>query len=311
MSHSRLMLALITLSLACAGVLPGVAQDRGTLDPKPLPPLANPDDPHLAAKQLFGRETRPSGGPSHVIGFYSRGCLAGGRELPADGPTWEVMRPSRNRAWGYPNFLAFVERFSRKVAQTTTWPGVLVGDMAQPRGGPMLNGHASHQIGLDGDFWLRPMPERRLSRAEREFMDSINVVAANRLDVDRTKWTPDHLAVLKAAAQDPEVERIFVNPAIKQAVCREATGDRRWLAKLRPMYGHDYHFHVRLLCPASESACREQAPPPDGEGCEPSAFTYWFSDRVLHPRPSPKPSKPPPPLTLAGLPPACGALVAP
>jgi len=22
--------------------------------------------------------------------------------LPADGPNWQIMRPSRNRAWGHP-----------------------------------------------------------------------------------------------------------------------------------------------------------------------------------------------------------------
>ena len=300
---------LVAAALICAGAVE--AQDRGSLDPKPLPPLANPDDPRLAAKQLFGRETTPTGGPTHVYGFYSRGCLAGAHELPADGPTWQVMRPSRNRAWGTPHLLAFLQRFSHKVPEVSHWPGILVGDMAQPRGGPMLNGHASHQIGLDADVWLRPMPAERLGRADREFMPSIDVVAANRLDVDPAKWTPDHLAVLKAAAQDAEVERIFVNPAIKKAMCREARGDRSWLEKIRPMYGHDYHFHIRLACPASEPACREQESVTAGEGCEPAAFKFWFSDRVLHPRPSPTPAKPAPVLTLAGLPPACGGLVAP
>ena len=276
-----------------------------------MPPLANRDDPGLAAKQLFGRVTTPSGGLPHVYGFYSRGCLAGGRELPPDGPDWQVMRPSRNRAWGYPNLIAFIERFAHKVPEVSHWPGVLVGDMAQPRGGPMLNGHASHQIGLDVDFWLKAMPSTRLPRAEREFMSSTNVVAADRRDVDPAKWTPDHLAVLKAAAQDPEVERIFVNAAIKKAICREARGDRSWLEKVRPMYGHDYHFHVRLACPARESACREQDPVPGGDGCAPGALAYWFSDRVLHPRPSPAPTKPPPQITLAALPAPCAALVAP
>jgi len=47
--------------------------------------------------------------------------------------------------------------------------------------------------------------------------------------------------VIRAAAQEPRVERIFVNAAIKKALCREAKGDRSWLAKMRPWYGHDYH----------------------------------------------------------------------
>jgi penicillin-insensitive murein endopeptidase len=301
----------LALGLLCVAGAQAQAQDRGTLDPKPLPPLPDVHDPKLAAKQLFGRETTPTGGATHVYGFYSRGCLAGAHELPADGPTWQVMRPSRNRAWGTPHLLAFLQRFSHKVPSVSGWPGILVGDMAQPRGGPMLNGHASHQIGLDADVWLRAMPDRHLTREDREFMPSTNLVASSGLDIDPAKWTPDHMAVLRAAAQDPEVERIFVNAAIKKAICREAHGDRSWLEKIRPMYGHDYHFHIRLACPASEASCQTQEPPPEGEHCAPADLAFWFTDRVLHPKPSPKPSKPPPALTLAGLPAPCGGLVAP
>jgi penicillin-insensitive murein endopeptidase len=123
--------------------------------------------------------------------------------------------------------------------------------MAQPRGGPMFNGHASHQIGLDADVWLRPMPDRRLTQEEREEMPSLMMVREDRLDVDPRVWTPDAMGAIEAAARDRQVERIFVNAAIKRAICREAKGDRSWLAKVRPMWGHDYHFHIRLACPAN------------------------------------------------------------
>ena len=63
------------------------------------------------------------------------------------------MRLSRNRNWGHPKLVEFLERLSAKGAKVG-WPGLLVGDMAQPRGGPMLTGHASHQVGLDADIWL-------------------------------------------------------------------------------------------------------------------------------------------------------------
>jgi penicillin-insensitive murein endopeptidase len=170
----------------------------------------------------------------------------------------------------------------------------------------MLTGHASHQIGLDADIWLTPMPNRELSRYEREEMSAVNVVRADRLDVDPTKWTPDHLAVVKAAAQAPEVQRIFVNAAIKKAICREAGGDRSWLTKVRPYYGHDYHFHVRLVCPEGEDACRDQDPVPPGEGCD-GSLAYWFSDRVLHPKPAP--IRPRPPLTMAQMPAECRSVL--
>jgi penicillin-insensitive murein endopeptidase len=68
------------------------AQDKGTLDPKPLPPLAHPQDPATPAKELFGRQPEPASLAARSLGFYSRGCLAGAKALPVDGPAWQVMR---------------------------------------------------------------------------------------------------------------------------------------------------------------------------------------------------------------------------
>jgi penicillin-insensitive murein endopeptidase len=221
------------------------AQDRGSVNPKPPPPLANPDDPDTPAKSLFGRRPTPAPLETRVIGFYSKGCLAGAKALPINGKTWQVMRLSRNRNWGHPQLVEMLERLSAKGAKLG-WSGLLVGDMSQPRGGPMLTGHASHQIGLDADIWLTPMPDRELSRREREEMSATMVVAEDRKDIDPAVWTPAHTAIIRAAAQEPQVERIFVNAAIKKALCREAGNDRGWLHKVRPYYGHDYHFHVRI-----------------------------------------------------------------
>jgi penicillin-insensitive murein endopeptidase len=281
------------------------AQDLGALDPKPLPPLANPKDPKLPAKELFGRKAGPVPAPANAIGFYARGCLAGGVALPINGATWQVMRVSRNRNWGHPSMIALLERLSAKVKTVAGWPGLLVGDISQPRGGPMFTGHASHQVGLDADIWLTPMPTRELSRAEREEMSATMVVADSRTDVDPNVWTPGHFAVIKAAAEEPQVQRIFVNAAIKKALCREATGNRAWLHKVRPMYGHDYHFHIRIKCPAGDSACKPQDPVPPGDGCGDLAF--WFQESVIHPKP--EPATPRKGLTLADLPAACRTVV--
>jgi penicillin-insensitive murein endopeptidase len=304
-----------TVTLAALGLIApsvgfpslGFAQDAGTMDPEPLPAIVHPS-PGTPAKQLFGRETAPADLATRTIGFYSRGCLSGGIALPVNGPDWQVMRVSRNRYWGNPALIAFLERFAKKVPKVSSWPGILVGDMSQPRGGPMLTGHASHQIGLDVDIWLKPMPSHTLSPAEREEMMSTNVVRADRRDVDPRVWSQDDVAVIKAAAQDPQVQRIFVNAAIKKALCRDARGERGWLAKVRPYFGHDYHFHVRLKCPEGESACEGQQPVASGEGCDAASFKYWFSDAVLHPRLNPN-WKPRPALTLADLPAACRSVL--
>jgi penicillin-insensitive murein endopeptidase len=302
---SRLILALLLLPAAVVTAAVAMAQDKGSVDPKPLPPITNPNDPNLAAKELFGRKTTAAALPAQAIGFYAKGCLAGGEALPINGDTWQVMRLSRNRNWAHPEIVALLKRLSLKAHQQAGWPGILVGDMSQPRGGPMLTGHASHQVGLDADIWLTPMPKRQLSRNEREEMSAVMMVRKDRLDIDPHAWTPTHLPVIRAAAQEPSVERIFVNAAIKKALCREAKGDRGWLAKVRPMYGHDYHFHVRIKCPAGSTGCESQPAPTETEGCSDGDLAYWFSDAVLHPKPPPTPPKPKPPMTLAQLPAAC------
>lgn len=303
-----LVLAFGFFVLAAVFSVAGSAQDMGTLTPKKLAPIEHPKA-STPAKQLFGRVLTPTEAAARSIGFYSHGCLSGGIALPVNGPDWQVMRLSRNRNWGTPQLIAFLERFAREVTRVSSWPGILVGDMSQPRGGPMLTGHASHQIGLDVDIWLKPMPPYTLSREQREEMLSTNVVRADRLDVDPRYWTPGHVAVIKAAAQDPEVQRIFVNPAIKKALCRDAGPDRAWLHKVRPFYGHDYHFHVRLVCPPGESSCEAQEPVAPGDGCDNASLAYWFSPGVLHPRPQLGPTRPRPALTLADLPAACRTIL--
>ena len=267
-----------------------------SLDPAPLPPLGTAG-PGTPAKELFGRKTKPANLEARAIGSYARGCLAGARAMPVEGKTWQVMRVSRNRYWGHPKLVSFLERLSAKVPSINGWPGILVGDMAQPRGGPMMTAHASHQIGLDADVWLAPMPDRKISRNDREEMVATSLLRQDRLDIDPAVYTPAHMKIVKAAAEDPEVARVFVNAAIKKAFCRDAGADRAWLSKVRPIWGHNYHFHIRMSCPPGE--CRDQDPVPHGDGC--GDLGRWFAQDMLFPGPG----APPPPLALAQLPAEC------
>ena len=307
----RLILIPLLIATVLTSASAAWAQDKGTVEPKPLPPLANPNDPRIGAKELFGRKVLPAAMPTRVLGFYAHGCIAGAEGLPINGETWQVMRLSRNRFFAHPDMVALVKRLSEKAHKDAGWAGILVGDMSQPRGGPMFTGHASHQVGLDADIWLTPMPNRKLSRNEREEMSAVMMVRDDRLDIDPKVFTPGHLSVIRAAAQEPTVQRIFVNAAIKKALCREAKGDRNWLSKVRPMYGHDYHFHIRIKCPpGSGTECESQPDPSEGEGCSTGDLAFWFKDSTLHPKPSPTPSKPKPPMTMAALPAACKAVLA-
>lgn len=293
------------------GMAMGLAFSVVTADIAPLF-AADP----VPAKQLFGRRDVPADLRARSIGSYAKGCLAGGRALPVDGPYWQAMRLSRNRNWGHPALVAYLEKLAEAAATRDGWPGLMVGDLAQPRGGPMLSGHASHQIGLDADIWLRPMPNRRLTKQEREDISAISVLKNKTLKVDDKVWTDAHFRVLKRAASYDEVARIFVHPGIKKKLCETAGNDRTFLRKIRPWYGHHYHFHVRLKCPAGSNGCKNQAVPPAGDGCG-KPLAHWFTDEPWKPKktkprdPNAKPVKPAKPryTKLTDLPNACATVL--
>lgn len=262
-----------------------------------------------AVKYEFGARDRPSAQAPAAHGSYAKGCLAGGVELPVTGESWQAMRLERNRNWGHPEMVAFIERLGA-AAQLAGWPGLLVGDISQPRGGPMTSGHRSHQIGIDADIWMRPGYDRELSRAERSQIGSFTVTRGDHMGVNE-RWTPIHGEVIKAAASDPAVARIFVHAAIKRKLCETAGADRGWLRKIRPWWGHNAHFHVRLACPTGDALCIDQAPPPAGDGCD-ATLDWWFSEEARNPKPDPNAPKPKPrrELTLADLPQACAGVLA-
>jgi penicillin-insensitive murein endopeptidase len=269
-------------------------------------PVAVAADDMAPAKTLFGNVAKPTqGGNAAALGTYAQGCLHGAVRLPADGPGWAVMRPSRNRAWGHPQLIGFIRELAA-AAPAAGWRGLLVGDLAQPRGGPMLTGHASHQIGLDVDIWLTPLPPGGVDATMRETIPATSVLREDSLEADQTRLTGSAMALIRRAALLPEVDRIFVHPGIKRALCDQVDGDRGWLGKIRPWWGHDAHFHVRLRCPEGETACVRQSPPPSGDGCG-EELAWWFTDEPWRPKVPPAP--PPPPLTLADLPPACRSVL--
>lgn len=239
-------------------------------------------DPDADAKQLFGHTQLPTIAQPQPYGFYTKGCLAGGIALPADGPTWQAMRLSRNRRWGHPDLIDLVVKLSREAAQKDGWPGLLVGDIAQPRGGPMISGHASHQVGLDADIWLTPMPNRTLTANERETIPAVSVLKKDSLYVDPAIWTDAHAKLLLRAASYPEVQRIFVHPGIKKKLCESWKGDRSNLGKIRPYWGHHYHFHIRMSCPKDAVNCKRQASIGAGDGCDKS-LAWWFTDEPWKP----------------------------
>lgn len=253
----------------------------------------------VPAKRLFGAQRVAAALPSAVFGSYAKGCLAGGEKLEDDGPNWQAMRLSRNRHWAHPELIALVKQLSVD-GKRVGWNGLLVGDLTQPRGGPMLSGHASHQAGLDADIWLTPMPDRRLTRKERETLSATSMLfrrANGKLTnqkLDKKRFSKSHAGIIRTAAQYSNVERIFVHPTIKRELCQQYPNKPGWLRKVRAQFGHHYHFHIRIGCPKGSPGCKPQAPVPS-YGCDQATMDYWFKVAYGPPRkpkPGAKPAKP-------------------
>lgn len=245
--------------------------------------VASPGAPSWSAVAL------PSGGPARVLGSHGAACLVGAVPLPLDGEGYQAVDISRRRHFGHPLLVAFITDLGR-AASDRKLGTVLVGDMAQPRGGPMAFGHVSHQAGLDVDLWYRldlpPLPA-----AERERIAQPVVVDASGRP-DPARWTERHAQLVRLAAIDPRVSRVFVGAAIKRDLCARNWPDRSWLRAVRPWPGHDDHLHVRLRCPPESPACVDQPALPVGDGCGEAELALASArERAWSRLPAPRPSR--------------------
>ncbi|HEY1413820.1 MAG TPA: penicillin-insensitive murein endopeptidase [Rhodopila sp.] len=234
----------------------------------------------------------PAPGPLHIIGGPNvGGCIAGAVSLPPEGPGFQTIHLDRSAFWGAPSTIAHLEQFGSEAA-AAGMPTLLVEDISRARGGPLPGGHVSHQIGLDADVGLDMRARAPLSDSARETVELHSLVRADGRGVDPEVWSPREIGLLRMAAALPEVDRILVNPAIKQQLCREVTGDRSWLHLIRPWYGHSAHMHIRFRCPVGQADCVQAAPPPAGDGCD--ATLQWWFDQLNAPAKPSAPYKPPP-----------------
>jgi penicillin-insensitive murein endopeptidase len=167
----------------------------------------------------------------------------------------------------------------------------------------MPSGHASHQTGLDADILFR-LSDHPLTTEERDDPDFTGVLDHGH--VVTARWGEAQWAALKSFASDQRIERVFVNPAIKKYLCLNTQGDRSWLHHVRPWWGHEAHFHIRLNCPEGNSACEPGPKIPEGDGCG-ADLDWWFTKEAQPAAPlaKPAPPKPPPPI-----PAACRAILA-
>ena len=273
--------------------------------------LALPAAAEPLAKTLFGGKASASRQAPAPFGSYAKGCVAGAAQLPETGPTWQAMRLSRNRNWGHPETIDFVQKLSAFAAKQPGWKGLYIGDISQPRGGPMLSGHRSHQIGLDADIWMLPASRLNLSRNQRENISSVSLRRAKGAFVN-DNWSVAHHRIIREAAKDKRTARIFIFPGAKVQMCNDETGNRKYLRKIRPWYGHHYHFHVRLACLRGARGCVDQNPPPKGDGC--AEAQQWVNNILNPPPPQPRDPNAPAPkprreYLLSDLPQQCGPVL--
>ncbi|MFW0986802.1 penicillin-insensitive murein endopeptidase [Cronobacter sakazakii] len=252
-----------------------------------------------SAATSWQKITQPIPGAAQSIGTFSNGCIVGAQPLPIESEHYQIMRTDQRRYFGHPELVRFIERLSNQVSDLQLGT-VLVGDMGMPAGGRFNGGHASHQTGLDVDIFLQ-LPKTRWSAAQLRRPQALDLVSADGKSVVQSLWKPEIGGLIKLAALDDEVTRIFVNPAIKQQLCLDAGPDRDWLRKVRPWFQHRAHMHVRLRCPPDSLECVEQDPPPPGDGCG-EELQSWFKPAAPG---SSKPEKTTPP----PLPPSCQALL--
>ena len=251
--------------------------------------LAHDKSDKVPAKKIFGNFTSPTNLSSESVGRYNKGCLNGGVELPVMGETWQHINSKRGRNWGHPKLIDFTKELSVKATELG-WKGLYIGDLGNPRGGTTPYGHAAHQVGLEVDIKFKKPTNLNLSikdshndyRYGKPSFKELNVVAKNQKNVN-SNWTREHMDILKTAATDERVNKIFVNAAIKVWMCKNAAlEDRSWLMKIRPERGHREHFHVRLKCPEGSSDCVNTPlwnKYKNIDGCD-NQLAWWVTDRL-------------------------------
>ncbi|MCX7384110.1 MAG: penicillin-insensitive murein endopeptidase [Alphaproteobacteria bacterium] len=262
----------------------------------------------LSAAGLFlaaAGPTTPAPGPVQIIGNSGGGCIQGAVRLPDDAPGLQTVRVGKSNFWGHPDTIDRLLQLAR-TASAAGLPDLYMGDLSNPRGGPMPGGHVSHQMGIDADVYLDINPHPRLPVAARENLEPPSLVRPDGRAVDQSRWRPEHATLLRMATQLPGVDRVLVNAAIKKQLCTTVSGERGWLRMIRPWYGHASHMHISFLCPAGQAECPPRpAPPPPGDGCD-ASLQWWFDRLDAPPKPAPPVTKPPRP---PALPAACIAML--
>ena len=255
---------------------------------------------------------------ARAIGFYAKGCLAGAAALPIDGPAWQAMRLSRNRNWGHPELVALVEKLAIEAREHDGWPGLLVGDLSQPRGGPMLTrprqppGRARRRHLAHAD--ARPAPDRAGAGGPVGHVHAGARRGVGRSqDVDRRARSPAEARRLLRRAWSGS----SCTPPSRRRCARRPPRTRTapGCTRSAPTGATTTISTCASPAPSGSTNCEHQPPLPNDDGCG-KELTNWLA--LVKPKPKPatppetvaKPAPPKPGITLDQLPADCRSVLA-
>lgn len=207
---------------------------------------------------------------SEAVGYYSSGKLKQGESILERGVNIHKLFMQRKRFYGtveMNNVISDAVDFVRQEIPDAEL--IQVGDIANKEGGKCAE-HASHQNGLDADIVYLTKNGRLQSQNapywEEDFVK--NSVVNNNFHTER------NFKLFKFLVIEKQVDRIFVDAAIKKLFCQYAKTNnlkdaesQETLRRLRVEKLHSTHFHMRLKCGPNDYSCKSQAAIPAGNGC--------------------------------------------
>ena len=205
------------------------------------------------------------------IGDYSLGCLRGAQTFTGKEKGVVLAKNNNGNFWGHPVLINLLTRMGAEFDKSNQ--NIIIGDLSQKLGGPILGKHKSHQTGLEVDVWFRILSNNDKSSLKITETDSMNVF--KELGVDQIK-------LIKYLAQDATVDRIFINPVFKKQLCDDNGPSKLSISdqgKIRAYWRQDSHTHVVLKCPQDSPLCISLTPLPEGGGCG-GHIKWWLNEEA-------------------------------
>jgi penicillin-insensitive murein endopeptidase len=205
------------------------------------------------------------------VRFYTAGSLVNPSTIALEDYGLIKVFQSRRRNFGTFELITMIKTIAGEMADLFPHRERLqIGDVANQHGGS-LGKHKSHQNGLDADIvYFRKNGAEQNPGWVGNFVEKFVVKGAVTKNFD----TERNWAMINKLASYPQVQRVFVDIAIKKSLCKAYSKSADPIAQqslriLRPAVSHDDHMHVRIGCPPGSTRCVSQPPPAPGNGCTP------------------------------------------